>query len=253
MLIPNQWAEMKWHSKNKEYYTNLGYKFTKMNDSFKVKVEDLPLQSHAVVKVKCDFCGDIIDVKYQNYQNRGKGSQGYACTNCKHKKAKKSVENIYGVENIFQTDVVQEKIKETCLRVYGVDHYSKSSQFKEIVPSKIRQTMAENGTVPTSSQQLAIYDLLKQRYKDCEINYPCGPCSLDCRVVENDILIDIEYDGSYWHQDMQRDRRRDEYIKSLGYKILRIKSRRDIPAKEELIQAIDCLVKSNHRYLEINI
>lgn len=133
MLLPNQRAIVHWHPGNKEYYVGKGYIFTKMKDPFEVKVEDLPMQSHAWVKVKCDFCGDVVDVKYQNYQNRGVLSDGYACTRCKHKKAKNSVQNRYNVDNVFQTDVYKDKSKETCLNKYGVEHYSQSQEAKDAI------------------------------------------------------------------------------------------------------------------------
>ena len=86
MLIPGQYTKMRWHARNKYYYMERGYEFTKMGDEFDVKVEDLPSESHVYVKVQCDFCGEIIDVKYQNYTHRGLKSDGYACTKCKYKK-----------------------------------------------------------------------------------------------------------------------------------------------------------------------
>ena len=60
--------------------------------------------------------------------------------------------------------------------------------------------------------------------------------------------MDIEYDGEYWHQDAQQDRRRDEFVKSQGYKILRIRGRYDIPNREQLIQHIEKLVNSQHTF-----
>lgn len=139
MLLPNQTTYVCWHPGNKEYYTSKGYIFTKMKEPFEVRVEDLPTQSHAVVKVECDFCGEIIDVKYQNYINRGNLSDGYACTKCKHKKAKISVENKYGVENVFQTDECKEKAMATSLEKYGVPYTAQS----ELVKSKAKETFLD--------------------------------------------------------------------------------------------------------------
>lgn len=92
---------------------------------------------------------------------------------------------------------------------------------------------------------------MKDVYDNCELNYPCGSCSLDCAIIVKDVKIDIEYDGNYWHKDECRDRKRDEFVKSQGYKILRIKGKNEVPTKEQLINAIDCLVKGNHSYTEI--
>ena len=95
--------------------------------------------------------------------------------------------------------------------------------------------------------------MLKDIYVDCELNYLVSNCFLDCLVVVNDIRIDVEYDGEFWHQDKQKDRKRDEFLKSLGYKILRIKSAHNIPSIEELKNAIDILVTTNKKYTEIQL
>lgn len=63
--------------------------------------------------------------------------------------------------------------------------------------------------------------------------------------------IDIEYDGWYWHQDQQRDNKRDRFLQSNGFKVLRIKSARQIPKKKEIFDAIDSLVKTDRIYKEI--
>lgn len=64
-------------------------------------------------------------------------------------------------------------------------------------------------------------------------------------------MIDVEYDGRYWHQDSAHDRKRDEFVKSNGYKVLRIKSNKLIPNENDLIKTIEKLSLSNHSYNEI--
>lgn len=339
MLLPNQTTIVHWHPGNKEYYTNKGYVFTKMKDAFEVKVEDLPEQSHAWVKVKCDFCGDIIDVKYQNYQNRGALSGGYACTRCKHKKAKNSVQNKYGVDNVFQTEIYKDKSKETCLNKYGVEHYSQSQEWKDhiiqiclakygetsylktdecknrirqtnlekygyewrlqnpeyiqwlkntliekyggigmgseitkekilttnkerygyeyptqsdVVQEKIHRTLFQNGTCATSKPQIELFNKLKKIYGNCELNYPCGRCSLDCMIIVDGIKIDIEYDGQYWHKNKgSKDYQRDWFVRSQGYKILRINGNTQIPTEEDIKNAINYLMKPENCYTKI--
>ena len=61
--------------------------------------------------------------------------------------------------------------------------------------------------------------------------------------------IDFEYDGSFWHDNKQKiqDRRRDEFLKKQGYKILRIESDRGIPTWETLLDKINYL-KNGHSF-----
>lgn len=49
----------------------------------------------------------------------------------------------------------------------------------------------------------------------------------------------------------KKDRRRDEFLKKEGYKILRIKSGHKIPSKEELIQSLNKLIREDYSYTEI--
>lgn len=61
------------------------------------------------------------------------------------------------------------------------------------------------------------------------------------------------YKSWYWHQDSQRDRRRDEHFKSKGWKVLRIKSGHKLPTEEQLFEAIDKLINTNRKYTEIKL
>ena len=57
-------------------------------------------------------------------------------------------------------------------------------------------------------------------------------------IIKNDIKIDIEYDGWYWHKNNKRDKARDSYVANRGVKILRVKSGSLLPKDEELIGAV---------------
>lgn len=130
MVNKNQYAIVKWHPSNKEYYTSLGYNFTKMKDSFSVKLQDLPNQSHSEIIVICDYCGKEFPCKYQNYINRFSSDGLDTCTQCKHKKAHDTVQLKYCVDNVFQTSDVKEKSKKTCLQKYGEEYYSQTEEWK---------------------------------------------------------------------------------------------------------------------------
>ena len=294
MILPNQYAIVKWHPKNKGYYTSKGYIFTKMQDEFQVKVEDLPPQSHAWVKVQCDFCGKIIDVKFQNYNNRGKYSDGYACTKCKTEKAKQSFKNLYGVDWISQDDEIKrkqtqtmitkygverysqlpeckEKIRQTCLKKYGKEYYSQTKEYHENkmkhdlekygvpyhtqapeVKQKILAAFESNDTAKISKPQMELYKKLKEIYGECELNKSCVYYSLDCVIIVNNIKIDIEFDGEYWHKNRkQQDYIRDKFVKGQGYKIIRIKGNRQIPNDDDIITAVSTLINTSENWIKL--
>lgn len=247
MLISNQIVKVPWAEKTQKHYINLGYSYTKLKDLFDCKVEDLTKSSIVKVKVKCDYCGQIFEKTYLNYNQQHDDVLGDACKCCRPLKQKYSNLLKYGVDNTAKLPSVQNKMKQTCLERYGVENIFASDECK----NRIQETLYKYGKCKTSSQQVAVFKLLKDIYGNCELNYPCSKCCLDCMVEVNGYKIDVEYDGAYWHQDEQRDRRRDEFVKSQGYKVLRIKDGHKIPTKEQIIEAIDSLINNDYSYKEI--
>lgn len=74
---------MKWNGKNKSWYVNKGYSFTKLQDLFLVKVEDLTAKAKALVQVKCDNCGKILEnVKWTAYKKCVHEDGKYYCRDC---------------------------------------------------------------------------------------------------------------------------------------------------------------------------
>lgn len=155
----------------------------------------------------------------------------------------------YGVEYVAQIPEVREKMKATCLERYGVE----CSLSSDVVREKITRTLAENGNVWTSKPQIAVYDMLLKEYGNCELNYSCGRCSLDCMVIVDNIMIDVEYDGAYWHKDKKRDRARDEYVKSRGYKVFRMIGGKEIPTIEQIRECINFLTTTDYKFTRISL
>ncbi len=363
-MLKENFAIVKWNSRNKTLYTSKGYIYTKMGEEFKADINDLTQSSKGMVTVVCDYCGAEIIKPYQLYLKQHHQKHGDACVKCQPKKNKLIVQEKYGVDNVGQVEEfkkkakqtsmehygadnpskskeVVDKIKETNLRKYGVEstamvpefiekrihtclenfgcenpfaskeiqqkiyqtnlerygcehsaqnlevqnkvrktnlekfgkeYYSQTGEYKKHlkelcyekygyshmlkspdVRAKIANTMAKNGTCPTSKQQIKLKEILEELYGNCEMNKPCGQNLLDCVVEVEGILIDVEYDGWYWHQDTQRDRRRDEFVKSQGYKVLRIVGNKKVPNKEELIAKIKELTSTNKKFAKISM
>lgn len=163
------------------------------------------------------------------------------------KKIRESNMQKYGVEYFMQTKEAREKSRQTVLRKYGVENVAQNKD----IQLKIRETLYKNGNCPTSKQQLDVYEKLLQLYNNCELNFPVSNCSLDCMVIVDNYKIDVEYDGQHWHKDAHKDRKRDEFLKSQGYKILRIRGNRKTPTKEQLGETIDYLINNSRDYIEI--
>lgn len=166
-------------------------------------------------------------------------------------KAKERQHNLdkYGYEYVAQVPEFKEKIKATCLERYGVECGLSSDEIR----AKGVLTLLEQGDVYTSKQQIELCKILKAEYGNCELNQPCGRFSLDCVIIVNGIHIDVEFDGRYWHQDKQRDRRRDEVVKSKGYKIFRILSDKQLPTIEQIREKIDFLTTTQHKFTQLDL
>lgn len=84
-LILPQKVKIKWNGTSKQHYIDLGYTYTKHGDMFEVDVKHLSKGSCAIVKVKCDYCDNVVDMEWKHYLAlRG---NTYCCPEClKHKK-----------------------------------------------------------------------------------------------------------------------------------------------------------------------
>lgn len=282
MLITKK-VEVVLSMKQHEYYRNLGYDIpkdmddrgrlrTKRGTKITVSVEDLSPGSHVRVDVQCDYCKAIKNIEYREYLKHHDELLGDCCHKCENVKCRKTLKEKYGVdkssdipgmkERIIKSNIkkfgvewpqqnsqVYEKSLQTLMRRYGV---SRPLQSREIL-SKMLCSLSANGNAPTSKPQLKIFDIIADMNIGlCDLEVPCGKCLLDIVLFVGDIKIDIEYDGAYWHQDKQRDRRRDFFVRNNGYKVLRIKGNKkdDLPSKEDIKSAIEYLL-SGHNYKEI--
>lgn len=253
-----------WSKKHKSFLMKRGTKIL-------VKTEDLTNGSHALVQVRCDSCGKILSRPYKEYIRCHDNELGDCCHSCEGVKFKRTIQEKYGVSRVFDLPEVQQKIKtannlkygrdwglqslevrekieKTMMDKYGVVHPLQKEEFL----NKAMSTRCENMTNPTSKPQLKLSCILLQMYGNCEIEVPCDKCSLDCVILIDNQKIDVEYDGWYWHQDTNRDRRRDNFVKSKGYKILRVKGNRQdlMPTKEQIDIAISQLLNGKN-YTEI--
>ena len=276
MFDENQLVIVKWHSQNKQYFINLGFDFTKIGEEFLVPAKLLPIHNRSIVKCNCDYCGKEYETIYSRYtksKERGKLS----CSDCKElkkkdtmqekygyssvgavpkfrEKGKQAMKEKYGHEYAMQTERGQEKFKSTMIEKYGVNNPVKSPELK----LKAHKSMFQHGLVPTSKPERKMVEMLKQQYgkENCYPSYPTEKAVLDCLIIVNGIKIDVEYDGNYWHKNkVEKDKERNEWLISNGYKVLRIKGdKRDkLLTIQEISKEInDLLEGKNLIYIDMN-
>lgn len=111
MLLTEE-VELRWNNRFKSYYESKGYVFTKQNDEFIVKIEDvLPNSNKAIVDVLCDYCKtNIVSKTYQNYNKEREIIQKDCCKECSSKKTKEVSKLKYGVESWTQLESSKKQI-----------------------------------------------------------------------------------------------------------------------------------------------
>lgn len=243
------------------YYKEKGYVF-KCNDFIEVKVEDLPIKSHAKVLLRCDKCKKEYFLSYCDYKKKKNGDYCYDCkyesakiTNLKkygyehvcqvpyiREKQKNTIIDKYGCENVFQNDEIKNKSRESFLRKYNATHPMKNKEFSSVVLKKANHTMYKNNSQLCSKQQKYINNLFGG-----EINKLYENLWLDIYFEDNNIYL--EYNGSGHDIDVKykkisekdfkiREIKRYKFLKSKGLKQVVISSRKDILPSDDVLYSM---------------
>lgn len=81
------------------------------------------------------------------------------------------------------------------------------------------------------------------------LNYRVGRYAIDVALQTGDINIGIEYDCWFWHRvhadKTEHERKRDKYLISQGWRILRVKANELLPSQEQLDTAITALLNGS--------
>jgi hypothetical protein len=102
----------KWNHMNKKWFEDKGYIFTKTRYEFKVRTEDLQINSHILVDVKCD-CEDckspyLKPMTWQTFSKFVKTDGTYYCNKCS--------KTLYGGENARKAKLKKSKsIEQWCI------------------------------------------------------------------------------------------------------------------------------------------
>ena len=65
-IVLDDGVDVKWSSRTKTHYTDLGYEYTRMGDTFRVDVVDLPTKSKIKVLVQCPGCDATRRIPWQS-------------------------------------------------------------------------------------------------------------------------------------------------------------------------------------------
>jgi hypothetical protein len=162
----------------------------------------------------------------------------------------------YGVESVFSSKIMQEKIKKTMMAKYGVEspldlQSCKENKCSQIAQQRRHTTMKRNGTYRSSKPENKLYLLLCEKFgeKSIERNIPIVGTrwSIDFFVRTKNVYI--QFDGLYWHgldrpieiiseyknkrdiiihKKWLTDRKQDEWFSNKGLILLRLVENNDM-------------------------
>jgi len=110
--------------KSSKFYQKLGYDIT--DKYIFVNIEDIPIGSHCLIDVVCDYCSRVKKIKYRDYNKNISINGKFSCSiKCGVLKSKETSLNKWGVDSPNKLDSKKQKTKLTLIDRYGVDHVSR--------------------------------------------------------------------------------------------------------------------------------
>jgi len=81
-----------------------------------------------------------------------------------------------------------------------------------------------------------------------ELNLPVGKYNVDIALLVNGVQIAVEYDSWFWHaHKINEDDKRDAKLSDAGWRVLRIKTNKKLPNKNQLRTAISQILKGANK------
>jgi len=152
-------------------------------------------------------------------------------------------------ENRIKT---RDRLKDkTWEELYGEE---KSSEMKKMVGKKSKQRMLNGGAVHAlsftknpSKTQVELFNRIKEVYPNAILNYPCLQLNYSLDIAIPELKIWFESDGSWYHQDKEKDLKRQKEIEDLlGWKCIRyfpVDTIKQVPSLDQILKDINDILK----------
>lgn len=136
-MILTKTVDVKIINHNINHYLSLGYN-VKHGDVINIPVLHLTDGSHYRIDVKCNCCGNVKNITYQDYVGiTKKHTTLYYCNICvKDEKTKHTLIRIYGVDNVSKSKIIKDRKEKTNIKNWGVTNVFQS----EIIKQKLFDT-----------------------------------------------------------------------------------------------------------------
>lgn len=204
----------------------------------------------------------FIDKAFETFKEKTGYDYPTQCPEVKEKMVQSYIDH-YGVFNPQLCEEIRERTAKTNLERYG----GVSPATSQKVKAKMAQTSYRNGTVPTSKQQIYLYNLYCCN-RNVELNYPISRFNADICLLDENLTIEADLGGHNLSvktgQITQEEFNRKEIIrnntiKNEGYKQMRIISTTDkLPSDQVLLEMLDYTrnyfsLYPRHSWIEYNI
>lgn len=96
-----------------------------------------------------------------------------------------------------------------------------------------------------SKPQIELFNKIKKIYPNAILNHPCHPLNFSLDVAIPELMICFESDGSWWHQDKEKDLKRQEKIEELGWRLIRyypVDNIKQVPSIEQIKKDIENII-----------
>ena len=133
MYNPDEILDIKWTTRNKKYYEQKGYQYTKIGDHLKIKAIDLPLNSSEHITATCDCvdCNNSQKTPYRNYNKIVKENGIYKCKPCTFSYAMKERDK-KSHQRLYQT-FLKKCDEHNCIPITTFDEFGGSGSFVEYI------------------------------------------------------------------------------------------------------------------------
>lgn len=126
-MVINKRYEVKVNPANWKHYSNY-FDNLKSGQVIYCSLDQLLKNSRVLVDVVCDVCSFSKSISFKDYNSYGFENYDWMCRGCK---TKSNNLKKWGVENVFQSEKVKAKIRNTVIKKYGVKNISELADIKE--------------------------------------------------------------------------------------------------------------------------
>lgn len=182
------------------------------------------------------------------------GGNGPMCSKETQKKSILKVRDVYGVDNVFQSEIIKSKSKKTLLRDWGVDCITKNKDVIELVKEKEKLTKrikAYNRLTKNFREVQLIStqeEYLKYRNNEIDIlKWKCSKCgSIFEARSDSNLFLEARCFKCHPYVLSKDQQEIFDFLKSLNFEVQQ--DRRDIIAPQEL----DCYIATKSIAIEYN-